>query len=55
MGQDVDQKGWVKFIARYKIAGKAYRLEEHSYFARELDHWRYVTAENDDSSHENNA
>jgi SEC-C motif-containing protein len=43
MGQDVDQKGWVKFIARYKIAGKAYRLEEHSYFARELDHWRYVT------------
>jgi len=46
MGQDIDKEGWVKFIARYKVAGKAHRLEEHSYFTRELEHWKYVNAEN---------
>ena len=49
MGQETDQNGWVNFIARYKISGKAHRLEEHSYFARESEHWRYVSAENLDT------
>jgi SEC-C motif-containing protein len=57
MGQDADQEGWVNFIARYKVAGKAHRLEEHSHFTRELDQWRYATVanENNDSRHLNNA
>jgi SEC-C motif-containing protein len=45
MGRAEDQEGWVKFIARYKIAGKAHRLEEHSYFKREMGNWKYVAAE----------
>jgi len=53
MGQDADQKGWVKFIARYKINGKAHRLEEHSYFTRESSFWRYVSAENNESTQAN--
>lgn len=53
MGQETDQRGWVKFIARYKIAGQAHRLEEHSYFTRESEHWRYVSAENLDTSQAN--
>ena len=40
-----DQEGWVNFVARYKMAGKAYRLEEHSYFSRENGNWVYVSAE----------
>jgi len=53
MGQETDQQGWVKFIARYKIGGKAHRLDEHSYFTRESELWRYVSAENVDISQAN--
>ena len=40
-----DSYGWVKFIARYKIAGKAERIEELSVFIKEKDQWLYVSAE----------
>jgi len=53
MGQETDQNGWVNFIARYKISGKAHRLEEHSYFTRESGYWRYVSAENNDTTQAN--
>lgn len=39
-----DTEGWVKFIARFKIDGKAHKLEEHSYFCREHGNWVYVNA-----------
>lgn len=34
--------GEVKFVARYKIAGKAHRLEEHSLFSRIDGRWYYL-------------
>jgi len=55
MGQEADQKGWVEFIARYKIGGRAHRLEEHSYFTRESGLWRYVSAESNDITQINDA
>jgi SEC-C motif-containing protein len=33
----------VAFVARYKIAGRAYRLEEDSHFLHEAGRWYYVT------------
>jgi len=47
-GKIDDQDGWVKFIARFKIAGKAQRLEEHSYFTRVSGHWQYLSAKQSD-------
>lgn len=41
-----DTYGWVQFVARYKIAGKAERIEESSYFVKEDEQWLYVAAEN---------
>ena len=41
-----DKIGWVEFVARYKINGKAKRIEELSYFVKENDQWLYVSAEN---------
>ncbi len=32
----------VEFVARYKVAGKAYRLHETSQFALENERWFYV-------------
>lgn len=32
----------VEFVARYKVAGKAYRLHETSQFIFENGHWFYV-------------
>ncbi len=40
-----DAYGWVKFVARYKVAGKAERIEELSYFVKDNDQWLYVVAE----------
>jgi SEC-C motif-containing protein len=37
-------EGWVAFVARYKVAGRAYRLEERSRFVREAGRWLYVAA-----------
>lgn len=41
-----DTHGWVEFVARYKIAGKAERIEELSYFNKIDKQWLYVAAEN---------
>lgn len=35
----------VEFVARYKIAGRAYRLHERSHFVREDGRWLYVVGE----------
>jgi SEC-C motif domain protein len=43
-GSQTDDEGWVRFVARYKISGKAYRIEEHSYFLRHSDKWLYHSA-----------
>jgi len=43
-GQAADNKGWVEFTARYKIAGKAERIEELSYFLKENEAWLYFAA-----------
>ncbi len=34
--------GEVSFVARYKIQGKGYRLEEHSVFSRIDGRWYYL-------------
>lgn len=44
-GQDTDNKGDVEFVARYKQAGKAYRLHEKSQFVRQGETWFYTTGE----------
>lgn len=43
-GQVADQEGWVEFVARYKIGGKAERIEELSYFLNLEGNWQYVCA-----------
>ena len=35
----------VEFVARYRIAGKGYRLHELSRFVKEGPHWRYRDGE----------
>jgi SEC-C motif domain protein len=42
LGTDHDIEGWVSFVARYKVAGKAFRIEENSYFTRINKRWFYV-------------
>lgn len=37
-----DNTGAVQFIARYKIGGKAHRLQENSRFIREQGQWFYL-------------
>lgn len=39
-----DSEGWVTFVARYKINGRAHRLEEKSFFKKEDGVWFYVDA-----------
>lgn len=39
-----DDSGMVQFVARYKIAGRAHRLEELSRFTFEQGRWFYVDA-----------
>jgi|TARA_B110000259_G_scaffold150924_1_gene170526 SEC-C motif-containing protein len=34
----------VSFVARYRVAGKGHRLQEHSQFVREAGVWFYVDA-----------
>ncbi|WP_028454888.1 YchJ family protein [Chitinilyticum litopenaei] len=43
-GQDGEQ-GSVAFVARYKVGGRAYRMEEHSRFVREAGCWFYLDGE----------
>lgn len=40
-GRD-DHTGQVSFVARYKIAGKAHRMQENSHFIREHGRWFYL-------------
>ncbi len=37
-----DESGTVSFVARHKIGGRAFRLEETSRFVREAGRWVYV-------------
>ena len=41
-GQKNDSFGTVHFIARYKINGKAFKLEENSLFEKIGNHWLYT-------------
>ena len=41
-GTAADDEGMVEFVARYKIAGRGYRLHEISRFVRTEEGWRYV-------------
>lgn len=36
------KEGCVHFVARYKVSGKAFRIEENSYFVRDNDRWFYI-------------
>ena len=37
-----DEHAEVSFVARYKVNGRAYKLQEHSRFVRENGAWLYV-------------
>ncbi len=37
-------EGWVQFVARSKLGGRAHRLQECSRFVRESGRWWYVAA-----------
>ncbi len=39
-----DDRGEVSFVARYKVGGRAHRLEERSAFVREDGRWFYLRA-----------
>lgn len=41
-GQAGDEDGVVEFIAKYKVNGKAHKLQETSRFVKEDGHWFYV-------------
>lgn len=43
-----DTEGSVEFIARYKIQGKAHRLQENSRFRRLDGRWYYLDGEQPD-------
>ncbi|EXJ16783.1 YchJ family protein [Imhoffiella purpurea] len=40
-----DETGWVAFVARYKIGGRAHRLRERSRFVRHEGRWVYLDGE----------
>ena len=40
-----DAEGLVEFVARYKVAGRAYRLHEISRFKKRDGQWFYVDGE----------
>lgn len=44
-GQAADETGTVRFVARYKVGGRAFRLQENSRFIREDGAWRYLDGE----------
>lgn len=43
--QQAKDAATVEFVARYKVAGRAHRQHELSYFVREDGHWFYVDGE----------
>jgi SEC-C motif-containing protein len=42
-GDRGDDQGKVEFVARYKVAGRAFRLHEISRFVRQADRWTYFS------------
>lgn len=44
-GGEQDERGIVEFVARYKVGGRAHRLNEISRFVREDGRWYYVDGE----------
>lgn len=44
-GREGDAEGVVEFVARYKIAGRGYRLHEISHFSRVDGRWLYVNGD----------
>jgi SEC-C motif-containing protein len=46
-GQTNDEDGIVEFIAKYKVNGKAHKLQETSRFVKEGEHWFYVDGDID--------
>lgn len=43
--EESGDQGWVEFVARYKVGGKAHRMRETSRFARREGRWLYVDGE----------
>ena len=43
-GKETDNEGFVSFVARYKIAGKAHRIVELSRFLKVDGNWYYHSA-----------
>lgn len=41
-GGSSDSEGTVEFIARYKVGGRAHRLQERSRFLRQDKEWYYL-------------
>lgn len=44
-GQENDTTGTVEFVARHKLAGRAFRLHENSRFIKEEGRWYYLDGE----------
>lgn len=44
LGEENDSEGQVHFIARFKLNGKAHRLEENSRFKKIAGQWLYLEA-----------
>jgi SEC-C motif-containing protein len=43
-GGPQDNQGFVEFVARYKLGGRAYRLHETSRFVKQGGRWFYLDA-----------
>lgn len=43
-GAETDTEGWVEFVAKYKVNGKAVKMQELSHFIREDGKWVYASA-----------
>ncbi|MCH2159111.1 MAG: zinc chelation protein SecC [Oleiphilaceae bacterium] len=48
LGHKDDEEGWVHFVARYKVNGKAEKIVENSHFSRIDGRWVYVEAQSND-------
>ena len=45
-GAETDQAGTVEFVAKYKLNGRAHRLQEVSRFVKQGARWLYLDASN---------
>jgi len=48
LGGTDENEGSVEFVARYKVKGKAHRLQENSQFSRLDGRWYYLDGEQPD-------